>query len=504
MLFNSYIFLFVFLPVTLVLYFVLGRRSLRAAVIFLGLASLVFYGWWRLSYVPILIVSILFNFAFGVLVSRARKRRTFGSPKALVVVAISGNLLLLCYYKYFNFLLQNVGVLLDTSIDPYLVALPLGISFFTFTQISFLVDTYNGKAKEYDFPRYLLFVSYFPHLIAGPILHHGEMMPQFARASNARFQADNFATGIAFFAIGLFKKVVIADHIVPYSDIVFSSATEVHLTIYEAWLGALAYSCQIYFDFSGYSDMAVGLARMMNIRLPYNFSSPYRAKNIIEFWRCWHMTLSRFLRDYLYIPLGGNRRGDLRRYANLMTTMLLGGLWHGAGWGLVIWGGLHGVFLSVNHLVSGIRLPFGAGFWRGVTFLSVTTAWVFFRAPSMDSAFSVLGPMFFFNGISMPNIFSAERLQELISAKWLHFDGMFHNGLFDPIAAIIAVVAALIVAFAAPNSQQILDRVGERQPSWPSAILWTSSVARGAVLGAALAVSLTLMGGETPFLYFQF
>jgi len=504
MLFNSYIFLLAYLPVTLVVFFLLGKKHYKASIAFLGIASMVFYGWWSLEYVPILILSILYNFTFGILISRAGKRVSFFTPKRLLIAGVSGNILMLSFYKYFGFFLENIGMLFEMNIVPHIISLPLGISFFTFTQISFLADTYKGKAKEYDFSRYLLFVSYFPHLIAGPILHHSEMMPQFAKSINGRFQSKNFSIGVAFFAIGLFKKVVIADNIAPYSNIIFNSATEVDLTIYEAWLGTLAYTCQIYFDFSGYSDMAVGLARMMNIKLPFNFASPYQARNIVEFWRCWHMTLSRFLRDYLYIPLGGNRRGDMRRYANLMTTMVLGGLWHGAGWGFIVWGALHGLYLSINHLTANIKLPFGAWLWRGVTLFCVAVAWVFFRAPTLESAASMLRPMFFFNGISLPERLAVQPLAALGEIDWIHFEGMFHNGLLDPVAAVTVIALALLMALFAPNSQEIIDEVGRGRRPWVNSIAWKSPLVGGVILGAAFATGFSLIGGETPFLYFQF
>lgn len=502
MLFNSYIFILGYLPIVLAVYFLLGRLHHKASILFLGVASIVFYGWWSAEYIPLLMLSIIYNFIFGMLIFRASRQRFLLAPKQLFILGVLGNILLLCYYKYAGFFVGNVGAAFGVKFDIEAIVLPLGISFFTFTQISFLSDAYKGKAREYDFPRYLLFVSYFPHLIAGPILHHSQMMPQFADKENARFQLDNFSIGLCFFAVGIFKKVVIADSIAPYSDQIFNSATEVELTLYEAWLGTLAYTCQIYFDFSGYSDMAVGLARMMNIHLPYNFASPYQAKNIIEFWRCWHMTLSQFLRDYLYIPLGGNRHGDLRRYANLMITMLLGGLWHGAGWGFIVWGGLHGLYLFSNHLVSGWKLPLGPWFWRSVTFLCVAVAWVFFRAPTLESAVSMLRPMFFLNGLSLPERLMAP-LEKFAGGGWLRFDGMFHNGLVNPAPALLAIAAALAIAFLAPNSQAIIDGAAAGQKAWLRSVV-RSPVALGVILGAAFAISFALLGGETPFLYFQF
>jgi len=277
------------------------------------------------------------------------------------------------------------------KVSPVHIVLPLGISFFTFTQIAFLVDAWRGEANELNFSRYGLFVTFFPHLIAGPIVHHRELMPQFAGRKAGRWNGLNVNLGLAFFILGLFKKVAIADGLAPWANEVFGASSQ--LGFGHSWSGALAYTLQLYFDFSGYSDMAIGLGLLFNIRLPDNFDAPYRAGNISEFWRRWHMTLSRFLRDYLYIPLGGNRLGEPRRRVNLMVTMLLGGLWHGAGWTFVIWGGYHGVLLVLHHLWNNWRPPLSAFVARPITFLAVVVGWVFFRAENMAKARSLLGSM---------------------------------------------------------------------------------------------------------------
>lgn len=309
--------------------------------------------------------------------------------KSLLGAAITANLLLLAYYKYANFFVSSLSSAAGWESINLDIILPIGISFFTFTQVAFLVDTYQGKVKEYNFAHYLLFVTYFPHLIAGPVLHHKEMMPQFADKKTYLPSADNFAIGLSIFVIGLSKKVLIADNIAPLANPVFE--INAHPALVESWFGALAYAMQLYFDFSGYSDMAIGLSRLFGVRLPLNFNSPYKAENIIDFWRRWHMTLSRFLRDYLYIPLGGNRNGSFARFRNLFITMLLGGLWHGAGWTFVIWGGLHGIYLGINHGWHFLQEKLGLSasqslrskiVARSITFLAVLVAWVFFRAPS--------------------------------------------------------------------------------------------------------------------------
>nr|WP_297496400.1 MBOAT family protein [Ferrovum sp.] len=350
MLFNSYQFLFLFLPITILGFFQIGRYSRSISSLWLFSASLFFYGWWNPAYVSLLLASICFNYGVGKALSREQARNHLRRAWWILACGITADLCLLGYYKYANFFITNVSGLLNSNwhIDP--VILPLGISFFTFTQIAFLVDAYRGDVKESNFIHYGLFVTYFPHLIAGPVLHHKEMMPQFAHPITYRPHWENFSVGLTLFTIGLFKKVILADGIAPYANLVFNAAdhgTQILFT--EAWGGALAYTFQLYFDFSGYTDMALGISCLFGVKLPINFDSPYKSVNIIDFWRRWHITLSRFLRDYLYFPLGGNRKGPFRRYANLMATMVLGGLWHGAGWTFIIWGTLHGFYLISKY-----------------------------------------------------------------------------------------------------------------------------------------------------------
>jgi alginate O-acetyltransferase complex protein AlgI len=345
MLFNSYTFIFLFLPLTLVLFFFISRRlGPRAAAVMLALSSLLFYAWSGDSPL-VLMLSIVMNFIIG--------RALTAAPRQiwLLTAGVGANLLVVAYFKYASFLAGTLQSLLGWPNEVPSISLLAGISFFTFTQIAFLVDAYRAEAREYSFVNYALFVTYFPHLIAGPILHHKEMMPQFENKTIYSPRADQIALGLGIFSIGLFKKVVLADGIKKLADPAFGIAAQGGSPNFvDAWIGALAYTLEIYFDFSGYSDMAIGLAQMMGVRLPLNFDSPYKARNIVEFWKRWHITLSRFLRDYLYIPLGGNRRGPPRRYVNLLATMLIGGLWHGASWTFVLWGGLHGIYLVVNHL----------------------------------------------------------------------------------------------------------------------------------------------------------
>ncbi|MBM4201024.1 MAG: MBOAT family protein, partial [Gammaproteobacteria bacterium] len=349
MLFHTPEFLLGFLPLTLCGYFLLGSWSWQFARVWLAVASLVFYGWWNPYYVVLILGSIAGNFGGGKVMERLARNRQRVRLRAMLMLLVLCNLSLLVYFKYLMFFADEVNHLVGTHWDVGQIVLPIGISFYTFTQIAYLADLYQGKVREGSMLNYLLFVTYFPHLVAGPVLHHAEMMPQFADERNLRFAPLNFARGITFLAFGLCKKIVLADGCAPLADRAFAAGGTA-LSTGDAWLGAVAYSLQIYYDFSGYCDMAIGLSLLFNIRLPVNFHSPYRSVNIIEFWRRWHITLSRFLRDYLYIPLGGNRRGDVRRYINLLVTMLLGGVWHGANWTFLIWGGLHGTYLCLNHL----------------------------------------------------------------------------------------------------------------------------------------------------------
>jgi len=394
MLFNSYAFLFLFLPAVLAGYFAWGRLGNRAAVLWLMLASVAFYAVDQFRFVFLLLASIAFNYLVGFLLISGRLRR--GGCLAALAMGISGDLLALGYFKYAGFFAVNVNAVFGTHLVAS-VALPVGISFYTFTQIAFLVDAYRGNVARYGLPHYALFVTYFPHLIAGPILHHKDMIPQFERNEASRADPHLILSGLAIFAIGLFKKTALADGIQPLVTVAFGPVPP---SFDQAWIGALAYTFQLYFDFSGYSDMAIGLSLMFGIFLPINFNSPYQATSIVDFWRRWHMTLSRFLRDYLYIPLGGNRHGRVLRYTNLLLTMLLGGLWHGAAWTFVVWGALHGLYLCINHAWNyfGPSLPrraapFGQFAGRALTFGAVVIAWVFFRADSVPSALSIVSQM---------------------------------------------------------------------------------------------------------------
>lgn len=528
MLFNSYPFLFLYLPVVLAAFFAMGRFSRPLAALWLFAASLFFYGWWNPAYVSLLIGSILFNFAMGSAISRAHQRGWATRAKGLLIAAVGGDLALLGYYKYANFFLASTNQLLGAGWHVQEVILPLGISFFSFTQIAFLVDAYRGEVKERNFIHYGLFVTYFPHLIAGPVLHHKEMMPQFAEPRTYRPHWENLSVGLSIFFIGLFKKTVLADGIAQYSTPVFDAAAAGQtLTFFEAWGGALAYTFQLYFDFSGYSDMAIGLSRLFGVRLPLNFHSPYKATSIVEFWRRWHMTLSRFLRDYLYFALGGNRKGRARRYVNLMVTMLLGGLWHGAGWTFVIWGGLHGLYLCVNHAWTHLAGRFLPGRFLAsrpakllawlVTFTAVVVGWVFFRASSFDAAVAMLQGMAGMNSVALPNALAA-RLGGAWPMLAEHGFTTYLGGGSQFIFTWLWTITLLTIVVAMPNTQQILQRFEPALQRYRteeaselrllqrlhSALSWKPSSRWALATGVIAALGVLAMSRISEFLYFQF
>ena len=447
----------------------------------------------------------------------------------MLVSAIAVNLIFLIYFKYANFFVDNLNALTGSAWTLANVVLPLGISFFTFTQIAFLVDTYQGKVKEFNFVHYALFVTYFPHLIAGPVLHHAEMMPQFARRSVCRINWDNVAVGLSIFVLGLAKKVLLADSVADFSTPVFEAVKAGgEPMLIEAWVGALAYTLQLYFDFSAYSDMAIGLSLMFNVRLPLNFNSPYKATSIIEFWRCWHMTLSRFLRDYLYIPLGGSRLGTSRRYVNLMLTMLLGGLWHGAGWTFVIWGALHGSYLLINHAWREVKARLGwgnggrlAALGAGaLTFLAVVVGWVFFRADSFSSALTMLQGMAGMNGVSLPVSLQDRLALVLPHAGWLKFEGNFPLTMLANFNAASSVGLGLLIVWLVPNVHQMFLRYRpvcedgngiaaaappEMSLGWVTkALIWKPTTPRAISLAVLFFICFISLTKVSEFLYFQF
>ncbi len=503
MLFNSFEFLFAFLPLTLLVFFYIGSIGHhRVAIAWLVAASLFYYGWWNPAYLGLILGSILFNYAFGVVLggdALAESKLRIGK-KGILSIGVVCNLALLGYFKYANFFVDTINAMAATNFNLEKIILPLAISFFTFQQIAYLVDAYKGETREYNFLHYCLFVCFFPQLIAGPIVHHKEMLPQFAKESTYRFNMDDFSLGLTIFIIGLFKKVVLADSLALNVSPVFDAESLYEgYSFVDSWLAVLAYTFQLYFDFSGYSDMAIGIGRMFGIRLPQNFNSPYKSVNIIDFWRRWHMTLSRFLRDYLYIPLGGNRKGRVRKHVNLMLTMLLGGLWHGAGWTFVAWGGLHGIYLVINHAyISTKKKLIKVSFFPGwlvssvsvfVTFIFVLIAWVFFRAHSFEQAAGMLAGMIGEN-------------------DW------YKKTLISYVQGVFMVVLSFMIVWGLPNASQYIGNVdknnsqkhGDGTPMFGGWFVFGFNRVSAVVVGTLFLLSLMMMMSvqKSEFLYYDF
>ncbi|MDC8758295.1 MBOAT family O-acyltransferase [Janthinobacterium fluminis] len=532
MLFNSYLFLLVFLPVALLGYYALGMAHRRLAACWLCLASLVFYGWWNPQYVALLLLSIAFNYlASQALLASAPWPR---AQTALLTAAIAANLGLLFYYKYLAALfafLADAG-LVAHELDALI--LPLGISFFTFTQIGYLLDCKGGVVHERSALNYTLFVTFFPHLIAGPVLHHKEMMPQFADRATYRFQAENLSIGGALFAIGLAKKVLLADSVAHWAEAGFAEPDA--LRLWSAWGASLSYALQLYFDFSGYSDMALGLAKMFGVRFPLNFNSPYKAASIIDFWQRWHMTLTRYLNDYLYnpvamalsrrrarrgLPVGRRAAASAAGFAQLVLlptgfTMLLAGVWHGAGLQFLVFGLLHAGYLALNHAwraFAGQRQQAPAGALRravrhaggvALTLLAVLVGQAFFRADGVAGALSLLAgmsgqhgvealPGWPWSGIEGGAALRSEDMLRLLVARW---------------SETIQISLLFLIVWCMPNSQQImgafspaLKPASGAAPRW---LQWRPSAGWLAVTLCMLAAALLSMHKETKFLYFQF
>ncbi len=521
MLFNSYQFLFLFFPLALALYCAAGLIGERARIATLLAVSFVFYGAWDVRFLGLLGLSILINFIVGHLLEEAVSKHRNVRSNLSVSLGVAFNLIVLGFFKYAHFAVDNFNALTGQNFVVATIILPLGISFFTFEQIGYLIDIRRGNLYHADFLRYAVFVSFFPRLVAGPILRYGEIVPQLNYAAKPRLLSRDLAIGLTIFSIGLCKKSLLADGIAPYANSVFLGTADGNSPeLFLAWSGVLAYTLQLYFDFSGYSDMAIGAARCFGIVFPMNFNSPYKATNIVEFWRRWHMTLSRFLRDYLYISLGGNRHGLVRRYGNLMLTMLLGGLWHGASWTFVIWGGLHGLYLIVNHAWMAVaarsslarrfnlsRLGLCMG-WL-VTFLSVIVAWTFFRAPTFAVAVDVLRGMVGLRGAVLPFNFRSllEPIEPILAAMGIVF-GSGSATDFMKVWLWIAVLGA--IALMSPNTQQILSRfnpvleVASAEIRESRFLVWKPSPRWAVAIGIIAFLGIISITRVSEFLYWQF
>ena len=469
MLFSSYEFLFCFLPITIIGYYlILNAKKVNMARVWLVIASLFFYGWFNIKYLPIIIISILINFVIGKCIKKEDKYK-----KIYFIIGSIFNVGLLCYFKYYDFFVENVNILFKTNWTLKHLLLPLGISFFSFQQLSYLIDVYKGETKDYSLLNFSLFVTFFPQLIAGPIVLHSEIMPQFDDKEKQKLNWDNIASGIFMFSMGFFKKLVIADSFAIWATNGFDSISS--LTFYQAWFISLSYTIQIYFDFSGYSDMAVGIGKIFNIDLPANFLSPYKATSISEFWRRWHITLGRALSTYVYKPLGGNRKGRVKTYINLLLTFLVSGLWHGAAWTFVFWGLLHGIASVIDRLFRDNNWKINKYVSWILTFMFVNCAWVFFRATTFERAFEILTAMF-----SIP------------SGGVLNMAGIITNGSIIIIGLVyILLVISLVVTLSFKNTYELAETFDYTTINTVYVVI-------------LMVVGISFMPRISPFIYFNF
>ncbi|MDO5412580.1 MAG: MBOAT family O-acyltransferase [bacterium] len=447
MVFSSYIFIFAFLPLVLLGFYLLPRliaapgRLRRAQNLLLIAASLVFYGYFNVSYLLLIAASILVNYLLALAIQNGRRKQIV---KLCFVVGVLFNVLLIGYFKYYDFFVENINFLFRSSFALKHLLLPLGISFFTFQQLSFLVSVYKKEEQVEDFISYCVFVLFFPQLVAGPIVLYSEMIPQFRDESRCRFDSDNLARGIYIFSIGFFKKAVVADTLALFVDNGYAQSS---LGLAAAWAVSLCYTLQIYFDFSGYSDMAIGLGKLFNIDLPWNFLSPYQSESFSVFWRRWHITLGRALSSYIYKPLGGSRRGRAKTFLNTMATFLISGLWHGTAWTFVLWGGIHGLFVAGEKLLGDRLERVPKALRVGLTFLLVNVLWVLFRAESFSQAGMVYSGMLSFGSLNL------EQLSALV------LDNAFDFPTIVDIAYLFSLLAVLLaVVFRCRNSRELLEK----------------------------------------------
>jgi D-alanyl-lipoteichoic acid acyltransferase DltB (MBOAT superfamily) len=533
MLFSSWQFIFAFLPVALGVFFAIPQEFRTLRKWWLLAASLFFYGYWKVEYVPLLLFSIGFNYAAAEGITRWRGR---AGSRAVLVFGVGVNLLLLGYYKYTNFVLEAFGRASGQTPARFDIILPLAISFFTFTQIGYLVDVYRDQRLHYRLLDYAVFVVFFPHLIAGPIVRHWEIIPQFAE-KDLRVNRADMGVGVAIFLLGLYKKMLLADPASHYADTIFGAAESGRmLTCFDGWLGTTAYAFQIYFDFSGYSDMAIGLARMFGMRFPRNFDSPYKAGSIITFWRSWHITLTRFLGEYVYFPMGGNRCSKARHLGNIMVLMLVSGLWHGAGWTFLVWGGLHGIYLVIANVWRDLKKARGWQFthwsYRGacvlLTFVAVLFAWAFFRAKTLPAAGRVVASMAGVNGPTIPYsgteggelaVASADEAMEpqkappggkvgrVLQTLGVRFVAQqMGDDFYKP--GVRLMLLLLLIAWALPNTQQLLRdhdptlEPVERGSRWQLPLNGYTGLALGVLFFGV--ICSYFVAKPSPFIYFNF
>ena len=490
MLFNSYEFIFAFLPVSFFGYFYLNHKRLTtASKIWLVFASLFFYSWWNIVYLPLILTSVFFNYAIAsAIVEYDELKKKYFSKKSLLQIGLVFNIGLLAYFKYADFFISNTNSLVNTEIGLLHLALPLAISFFTLQQIAFLVDSYEGLAKEKNFLNYIMFVTFFPQLIAGPIVHHKEMMPQFVSIRNKAKNYKNIVLGLFILSIGLFKKVVIADTFAIWATSGFDTATT--LNLFEAWLTSLSYTFQLYFDFSGYTDIAIGAALLFNIKLPINFNSPYKATGIIDFWQRWHITLSRFVTTYIYTPLVKSFDQLTFHKAMIATfvTFLIAGLWHGASWMFVIFGGLHGLALVVNNYWKKTKIKINKILAWFITFNFVNITMVFFRAEELNDAIKVLRSMF-----SLDNIMLSSKLESalpFLNKYGVEFGSFTQNIQGKSFTLVFLIIGFILVLFF-ENSNKKLDN-------------FKLNFINSFIFVMAFSISFYKLSGYSEFLYFRF
>jgi alginate O-acetyltransferase complex protein AlgI len=481
MIFSSFEFIFIFLPLVFVIYFYINKNKFfKIGTLFLAISSLFFYSYWNIIYLPLILLSISVNYLLSISI---KKYTSFKSP--IMFLGILLNISLLGYFKYSDFFIQNVNFFIGTNYSPLSLVLPLAISFFTFQQIAFLVDSARGAVKKHTFLNYIVFVTFFPQLIAGPIVHHKEMMPQFTLKENRYICYKNIYLGIFVFSIGLFKKVVIADGFAIWASNGFDVMEQLNLI--EAWVASLSYTFQLYFDFSGYTDMALGAALLFNINLPINFHSPYKSTNIRDFWRRWHITLSKFLKDYVYIPMGGNRKGSYRMYSNLIATFLIGGLWHGAGWTFVAWGAMHGIAIAIHRFWSATGVKLNKIVAWFITFNFLNISWVFFRAQEWEDALKILKGMFGLTEILLP-IF----IQKIpfFHSDLIDFGQVFKNFNSDT-EITLWILIAFIVTLYCKNSNEIIKAIKPSNKSTFCVVI-------------IFLISLLHLDKNVEFIYFNF
>lgn len=482
MIFNSFEFIFLFLPIVFIVYFLLNRFNYIFAKVWLVVSSLFFYSWWNPSYLPLILFSLIINYLIGTKLSKLNQRNIY--RRILLTIGILFNVLLLGFFKYIDFFILNVNALFSTNNGLLGLLLPLAISFYTFQQIAYLVDSYHHETAGYSLLNYSLFVTFFPQLIAGPIVHHNDLLPQLTDTSNRKVSYRNISIGLFIFAIGLFKKVGIADNFAIWANKGYSMTDS--LTFIDSWITSFSYTFQLYFDFSGYSDMAIGAALLFNIKLPINFHSPYKALDIQDFWRRWHITLSSFLTKYIYIPLGGNRKGNIRTYIHIMIIFIISGFWHGAGWTFIIWGCLHGL-ASVGSRAwkrAGFKLHWLIAWF--ITFQFVNASWVFFRATSIQEALNVLKAMVGMNGLFLP-----EELKSYLT----EINGSIQYYPFPIEQKLTYLLVSFIVVFTVTlfgkNSIELSERM---KPTIPTAIF----------VSAMLLYCFSQLQKVSEFLYFNF